>query len=139
LCGKLKCRHWERWMKVALVTSFQREYSFCSCARWLLRKCCDKLLCMIARASVRACLSGRSAAWLARLVRDQEVDGSNPFAPTIISPLDSILYAAFSTSGFASFLRAIRATSAILGGSAKPKPTVFACSKRNATSSFILL
>jgi GNAT superfamily N-acetyltransferase len=28
-------------------------------------------------------LSGRSAAWLARLVRDQEVDGSNPFAPTI--------------------------------------------------------
>ena len=27
-------------------------------------------------------LSGRSAAWLARLVRDQEVDGSNPFAPT---------------------------------------------------------
>ena len=29
-------------------------------------------------------LSGRSAAWLARLVRDQEVDGSNPFAPTIL-------------------------------------------------------
>jgi hypothetical protein len=28
--------------------------------------------------------SGRSAAWLARLVRDQEVDGSNPFAPTIL-------------------------------------------------------
>src|ERR1700722_10298624 len=26
--------------------------------------------------------SGRSAAWLARLVRDQEVEGSNPFAPT---------------------------------------------------------
>src|SRR5467141_2172986 len=31
----------------------------------------------------RAYRSGRSAAWLARLVRDQEVDGSNPFAPTI--------------------------------------------------------
>src|ERR1700704_2641811 len=30
----------------------------------------------------RAYRSGRSAAWLARLVRDQEVDGSNPFAPT---------------------------------------------------------
>jgi hypothetical protein len=29
-------------------------------------------------------MSGRSAAWLARLVRDQEVEGSNPFAPTII-------------------------------------------------------
>jgi hypothetical protein len=69
--------------------------------------------------------SGRSAAWLARLVRDQEVEGSNPFAPTIISPLDSTIYAAFSTSGFASFLRT---TSAILGGSTKPKPTVSACS-----------
>jgi hypothetical protein len=35
--------------------------------------------------------SGRSAAWLARLVRDQEAGGSNPLAPTIfhfaISPL----------------------------------------------------
>jgi hypothetical protein len=31
------------------------------------------------------------------LVRDQEVDGSNPFAPTIISPLNSILYGAFAT------------------------------------------
>jgi hypothetical protein len=31
-------------------------------------------------------LSGRSAAWLARLVRDQEVEGSNPFAPTILIP-----------------------------------------------------
>jgi hypothetical protein len=30
--------------------------------------------------------SGRSAAWLARLVRDQEVDGSNPFAPTTSKP-----------------------------------------------------
>jgi len=37
-------------------------------------------------------MSGRSAAWLARLVRDQEVEGSNPFAPTIFSPLDSIRY-----------------------------------------------
>ena len=27
--------------------------------------------------------SGRSAAWLARLVRDQEAGGSNPLAPTI--------------------------------------------------------
>src|SRR5713226_1927420 len=26
--------------------------------------------------------SGRGSAWLERLVRDQEVDGSNPFAPT---------------------------------------------------------
>src|SRR5437016_5729202 len=33
--------------------------------------------------SARGHQSGRSAAWLARLVRDQEVDGSNPFAPTI--------------------------------------------------------
>ncbi len=38
--------------------------------------------------------SGRSAAWLARLVRDQEVDGSNPFAPTTpkILPFISLRY-----------------------------------------------
>ena len=29
--------------------------------------------------------SGRGSAWLERLVRDQEVEGSNPFAPTIFS------------------------------------------------------
>src|SRR4030067_1620794 len=29
------------------------------------------------------CLAGRSAAWLARRVRDAEVGGSNPLAPTI--------------------------------------------------------
>jgi hypothetical protein len=33
---------------------------------------------------LRKSISGRSAAWLARLVRDQEVEGSNPFAPTIL-------------------------------------------------------
>src|SRR6266436_10314647 len=38
----------------------------------------------------RANQSGRSAAWLARLVRDQEVDGSNPFAPTTL--LESATY-----------------------------------------------
>ena len=32
-----------------------------------------------------------------RLVAGQEVDGSNLFAPTIVSPLNSIRYAAFST------------------------------------------
>ena len=36
-------------------------------------------------------VSGRSAAWLARLVRDQEVEGSNPFAPTIPILLDEQL------------------------------------------------
>ena len=39
--------------------------------------------CFVAR--VVPSLSGRSAAWLARLVRDQEVEGSNPFAPTTFS------------------------------------------------------
>ena len=37
-------------------------------------------------ARVTSSLSGRSAAWLARLVRDQEVEGSNPFAPTTLKP-----------------------------------------------------
>ena len=36
--------------------------------------------------------SGRSAVWLARLVRDQEVAGSNPAVPTIFLAIpDSIL------------------------------------------------
>src|SRR5712692_9737004 len=44
-----------------------------------------------AQALARACRSGRSAAWLARLVRDQEVDGSNPFAPTTSKILPSLV------------------------------------------------
>src|SRR5437762_14169086 len=40
--------------------------------------------------SARGHRSGRSAAWLARLVRDQEVDRSNPFAPTNL--LESATY-----------------------------------------------
>ena len=38
----------------------------------------DKLFAVVVK------ISGRSAAWLARLVRDQEVGGSNPLAPTIL-------------------------------------------------------
>jgi hypothetical protein len=38
----------------------------------------DKLFAVVFK------ISGRSAAWLARLVRDQEVGGSNPLAPTIL-------------------------------------------------------
>src|ERR1700732_4822184 len=37
-------------------------------------------------------ISGRSAAWLARLVRDQEVEGSNPFAPTTSFRIRDLLY-----------------------------------------------
>src|ERR1700756_4867645 len=48
-----------------------------------MQDCCDILKFPVAmRWLHRAYLSGRSAAWLARLVRDQEVEGSNPFAPT---------------------------------------------------------
>jgi hypothetical protein len=36
--------------------------------------------------------SGRSAAWLARLVRDQEVEGSNPFAPTTSFRIRDLLH-----------------------------------------------
>jgi hypothetical protein len=38
----------------------------------------SKLLCN------RESKSGRGSAWLERLVRDQEVGGSNPLAPTIL-------------------------------------------------------
>ena len=45
-------------------------------------------------------VTGRSAAWLARLVRDQEVDGSNPFAPTIplIGPIPPLICAVHALS-----------------------------------------
>lgn len=45
-------------------------------------------------------MSGRSAVWLARFVRDEEVGGSNPLAPTIQdfkSPLGRL------NKGFAGF------------------------------------
>ena len=35
-------------------------------------------------------LSGRGSAWLERLVRDQEVGGSNPLAPTKSSYLSTV-------------------------------------------------
>jgi mono/diheme cytochrome c family protein len=44
--------------------------------------------------------SGRGSAWLERLVRDQEVGGSNPLAPTTLSLVASIDYAAFAAAGF---------------------------------------
>jgi hypothetical protein len=34
-------------------------------------------------------VSGRGSAWLERLVRDQEVGGSNPLAPTILIAIKS--------------------------------------------------
>ena len=41
-------------------------------------------------------LSGRGSAWLERLVRDQEVGGSNPLAPTNLIPITASNYAAFA-------------------------------------------
>ena len=54
---------------------------------------CEKASVAAPRAAMLSCnsrssqpwlsvASGRGSAWLERLVRDQEVDGSNPFAPT---------------------------------------------------------
>src|SRR5256885_15357381 len=79
--------------------------------------------------------SGRSAAWLARLVRDQEVDGSNPFAPTIISPLNSMLYAAFSTVTSGPDLGTTGTTEGFFVESVKPNPTFSATSFLYSTSS----
>ena len=48
-------------------------------------------------------LSGRGSAWLERLVRDQEVGGSNPLAPTTskILPFISLRYLfRFACGGF---------------------------------------
>jgi hypothetical protein len=44
----------------------------------------DKLFAVVFK------ISGRSAAWLARLVRDQEVGGSNPLAPTTLFRINDL-------------------------------------------------
>ena len=49
-----------------------RQLCYSESPRWLER--------------VRPTLSGRGSAWLERLVRDQEVGGSNPLAPTTSKP-----------------------------------------------------
>ena len=43
--------------------------------------------------------SGRGSAWLERLVRDQEVGGSNPLAPTNLIPLKSFIVTAAGADG----------------------------------------
>jgi hypothetical protein len=47
--------------------------------------CYSDCVCGLNR-SLPACMqsSGRGSAWLERLVRDQEVGGSNPLAPTTL-------------------------------------------------------
>src|SRR5271154_6651037 len=88
--------------------------------------------------------SGRSAAWLARLVRDQEVEGSNPFAPTTFLPSLSCTYAiATQTCSTESVAHVAQLTSAggsdacdfDACGSSKPSPTFSAHSFRYFTSS----
>jgi hypothetical protein len=60
----------------------------------------------------RSPLSGRSAAWLARLVRDQEVEGSNPFAPTI--PFNHFrVFPAFSSTTCVSYPKRAAGTTTV--------------------------
>src|SRR5208337_5358731 len=70
--------------------------------------------------------SGRGSAWLERLVRDQEVEGSNPFAPTTLSPALTAIYTA--TACCSSTLKTCPDLSIIgsclLVGSTKPRPTL---------------
>ena len=58
-----------------------------------------------------------------RLVQGQEVNGPGAFAWSILSPLKSTRYAAFSTTTSSLFLRTIRTTSLVLPGSSKSSPT----------------
>src|SRR5271166_4794 len=81
-------------------------------------------------------LSGRSAAWLARLVRDQEVEGSNPFAPTtFLQPNQTVT--AISCSTETSILGSLGSIEANEPGTSKPTPQRFTTSLRNATSFLI--
>ena len=65
------------------------------------------------------------------LIRDQEVDGSNPFAPTIISPLDSILYAALSTATSGPDLGTTGTAEGVFVENVKPSPRI-ACLHHSA-------
>jgi hypothetical protein len=67
----------------ALISTFNRNAGQCLLPRPVagsVKLCYSWGLCSCLPAHFS--FSGRSAAWLARLVRDQEVEGSNPFAPT---------------------------------------------------------
>src|SRR5258708_30374703 len=79
-------------------------------------------------------VSGRSAAWLARLVRDQEVEGSNPFAPTTFLLTNQ----RFTATSSDSILGSIGSIEPRMAGTSNPTPQLFATSLRNATSALIL-
>jgi hypothetical protein len=64
-----------------------------------------------------------------RLVQGQEVNGPGAFAWSILSPLKSTRYAAFSTTTSSLFLRTIRTTSLVLPGF-EVQPNVFRLSER---------
>ena len=66
------------------ITSSATRWLLTEVRRFLFHLCYSCLVGGSALLGGLAFLSGRSAAWLARLVRDQEVEGSNPFAPTIL-------------------------------------------------------
>ena len=67
------------------ITSSATRWLLTEVRRFLFHLCYSCLVGGSALLGGLAFLSGRSAAWLARLVRDQEVEGSNPFAPTTFS------------------------------------------------------
>src|ERR1700693_2422096 len=85
----------------------------------------DKLFAVVFK------ISGRSAAWLARLVRDQEVGGSNPLAPTTFLQTNQTVTAT-SCSTTASGLGSLGSIGAHETGTSKPTPQRFTTSLRNA-------
>src|ERR1700756_4199287 len=103
-----------------------------------MQDCCDILKFPVAMRWLHRCdVSGRSAAWLARLVRDQEVEGSNPFAPTTL--FLSCTYAFALQSCPVEFVAHVAqlSTNSVseTSGMTKPSPTFPAHSCRNSISS----
>src|SRR5712692_190259 len=58
--------------------------------------------------------SGRGSAWLERLVRDQEVDGSNPFAPTTSSRMSDLSHTRNRKSAWCETKQPVRQISQLL-------------------------
>ena len=75
----MRTRRLELSSELALCAGSMPQYDW---LRSVVRR--DKLFAVVFK------ISGRSAAWLARLVRDQEVGGSNPLAPTIFQKKSSV-------------------------------------------------
>jgi hypothetical protein len=123
---RISCRDFSR--------RYQSRLQLCGTSRVAPKKWKLKAHCKVLESStiIRTAQSGRSEAWLSRLVRDQEVGGSNPLAPTNFFPIsDSQLQQLMATS----FCLRTSVMRSLAGAAATPCPLLptRAASSREST------